>query len=200
MATNVGDVIRIAAKQTYASVHDIVNAHHFVVIATPTPNTNVALMQDVSEKLSLAWDEIKADTTSGQVPAIIEGYNITQDFPLGQISWPGPYTAGTATGDAMPTDDCALVLWGTDVKRRQGRTYLGVFTEAQHSGSRWTAGLQSDIALWALQLRDENPLPEGSELRLVVYSKSAGAHSLITSVRVQPVVAQQERRKLGRGS
>jgi hypothetical protein len=200
MANSVSDILRVAAVQRYGGVDQFVNVFHFRIIALPTPNDNTSLLEDIGEKLSTAWGEIAANIPTGLEPDVIQVFNITQDAPVGIGSWDPGYTGGASIADAMPTDDAALVLWGTDVKRRQGRTYLGPFSETVHADSRWSGTLTSNIGTWAAALRDENPQGNGSELRLGVYSKSGGAHSIITSVRIQTLVAQQERRKLGRGS
>lgn len=200
MAPTISDIVRVSAQHKWSAQYDIVNVFHFMIVSPPTPNTYVNLMADFAEKFSVAWDEIKTDMITAVDPYLVEGFNITQDEPGGAASWPGPYTGGTATGDSMPTDDCALVLWRTGVKRKQGRTYLGPFTEARHINSLWDATLTAHIGAWAAVMRDEDPLTHGSEFRLGVYSRAGGTHSLITSVGIQPIVAQQERRKLGKGS
>lgn len=200
MAPVMSDVIRISAQQKYGAVDDVVNVFHFIIMGTPTPNTNIDLLDDVAEKLSLAWSNLSSHIPNGLQPTIVEGFNITQDAPLGQIAWPGPYSGGTGVSDAMPQDDCLLVLWGTDVKRRQGRTYLGPFLENVQSDSLWSSTLTSAVVTWSADLLDETPMSNGSELRLIVYSRASGGMSQPTSVRPLPLVAQQQRRKRGRGS
>lgn len=200
MPAAVSDIIRVAAIMKYNGVDDIVNVFHFRIIATPTPNTNVNLLSDVGEHFGAAYAQIEALMPDEVAASAIHVYNITQDAPVGLGSWGTDFTGGTGTGEPMPTHDACMVLWGTDVKRRVGRTYLGPFTEGNHSGSFWSGAAVSAVGLWAAEMRQESAWGMGSELRLGVYARSSGAHSLITSVRIQPLVSTQTRRRIGRGS
>lgn len=200
MAVEAGDIIRVAARHEWLSTEDVVNVYHFEVFTPPTGGNVAAFVEDVAEHLSGAYEIIDGIIDDGLLPLDIDVYNITQDVPYGKTTFIAPYTGGAATGDALPPQDAALLIWPTDVKRRIGRTYIGVLSEASQNAGILTGGTISTLLTFMTFIRESVDLANASDIRLVVYSRSEGERTLPTAQRVQPLVATQRRRKRGRGS
>lgn len=195
------DVIRVAARHRYDTTDDQVNVLHFSVHTVPTPNTDANVMADLGALLSNVYTSVQAHIAD-EVKAIdLSFYNLTQDAPIGQITWPGSYDGGTATGEPLPTHDTALLLMKTSVKRTQGRIFLPTFTEAAQNGSNWTAAVHTAVDAMASMLLIEQVGEEaGGEYQYGIYKRSTGAMVFPTSAILSDIVAVQKRRKRGRGS
>lgn len=100
----------------------------------------------------------------------------------------------------MPQHDAALALLNTAVKRRIGRLYFGVMSEASQNDGRWSGALTSAIGTMLNDLNSSPTAAHGTVLEYGVYSRKDGAFSGITTIRIQPVVATMRTRKPGRGS
>lgn len=200
MAVAIGDVLRVAAVQKYNVVNDVVNVFHFGVNAVPTPNTDGAVLADLAEVIGGAFTSLEANLTNGVQADHLSVFNVTQDAPIGIGSWGGTYTGGTGTGEGMPAHDCMLVLLSTAIKRKIGRIYLGVFTEASQNSGNWGGTIKANAAALVDTLINGDPTTRGGEYVLTVYSRGSGIPTPITTVRVQDAVAIQSRRKPGRGS
>jgi hypothetical protein len=57
----------------------------------------------------------------------VEFYNVTVDAPMGSGSYTAP-PAGSDTGEPLPTQCQALVLWYTATKRSVGKKFIPGFT------------------------------------------------------------------------
>jgi len=200
MALTVGDIIRVAARQSWDVTEDVVNVFHFNIVAVPSPNTAAALLEDIGEHLSTAWAEIAPDLTNLLDPVDISVFNVSDDAPIGVGSWGAGYVGGTGSGEAMPPADALLILNSTGVKRRIGRIYLGGTLESQQAGGVWTAGMVADAGAFNAALTDLTTLSNGTQVQYIVYSRSGGVGSLVVSSRVVRQTAYQLRRKRGRGS
>lgn len=200
MAVVVGDIIRVAARQEFATGDENINVFHFEVFTVPTAGSETAFIEDVGDHLAISYAFIEAITTSGLSPTDLDIYNVTQDIPYGFNAWGGAYTGGTSSGEALPSFNAALILWRTMVKNRLGRTYIGGLTESQQNSGTLVSGALSALTNFTATIRESTDLPNGSDIRLVVYSRTAGERSVPTLASVRPLVAIMGRRKAGRGS
>jgi len=200
MTVAMGDILRVAARQEVSGIDDTINVLHFEVFTAPTGGSDAAALEDLADHFGLAWQLIAGIYPSYVEPVDLQVYNITQDAPVGVTAWAGGYTGGTASGEGLPQQDAAMVLWSTGVKRRIGRTYLGPLSEASQANSQLTGPVIDLLETWTAYIRESVDAPNAGDYRLVIYSRSAGARSVPTAVRVAPVVAIQQRRKPGRGS
>lgn len=195
------DVIRVAARQSASLVNDQVNVMHFSVHTVPTPNTDAQVMTDIGTIVSTCFAEIESFIPTIIDPIDLTFYNVTTDAPMGQITWPGPYNGGTASGEVLPLHDSALLLMQTSVKRTVGRIYLPTFTEASQNTSQWVAGVVTAVDSFAsMLLVDTVPTASNGEYRYGVYKRGTGAMAFPNSARLAKSVAVQTRRKPGRGS
>lgn len=199
MATVSGNIIRVAARQLLNARDEVVNVHHFTVQTTGTGGDQ-GVLDEVGGKMSLAWVELDQIITIAQEPNIIDVYNVSQDYPLGQVTWGSAYTGGTASGDGMPFGVAALVIWSTATKRVQGKTYLGSISEAAVTNAAINGTSVTAIAAFCDVLTDDAAVVNDWDLRLGVWSRSAGQMRPITARRISTNPAYQRRRRAGRGS
>lgn len=200
MAVTTGDIIRVAARFEWGGTDDIVNTFHFEVFTPPTGGNIVAFMEDVSEHLGAAYTGIESIMNSAASPADISIYNVTQDAPYGIVGWPPGFDGPSGSGDGLPPQDACLLLFRTAVKRRVGRCYLSPINEGGQNNGQWSVSVLGDVAAFGSALIESVDLANGSDIRLVVYSRSAGERSTPTSWGPRPLVARMGSRKPGRGS
>jgi len=199
MATVSGNIIRVSARQVYALISEVVNVHHFTVQQNLAA-TDQAVLDEVGAKLAQAWTNIQGLVPNNQLPNIIDVYNVSQDYPLGAVAWGSAYAGGSVSGDPLPSQDCALILWNTAVKHVQGKTYLGVFSEASLSGGTFSGATITAMAGYANDMQDPAAIVADCELLLGVWSAAAAEMRPIVSLRLSANPATQRRRRYGRGS
>lgn len=200
MAVSVGDIIRVAARCEWNNTDDVVNTFHFEIFTVPTGGSEAAFMEDLSDHIAISYAFIEGNQNTGLVAADITAFNVTQDAPLGITSWSAFYTGGTSAGEALPAFNAALILWRTNVKNRQGRTFIGGLNETQQNGGFLVSGAVSALNNFTATIRESTDLANGTDIRLVVYSRTTGERSIPTLASVRPIVAIMSRRKPGRGS
>lgn len=200
MALASGDILRVAAKQLWNGIDDHVNVFHLEVVTPPSPNSDAAALQDISELVADAFSNLAGDFCNNLSADVIQVYNITQDRPIGVTSWDAAYTGGTGSADCMPPDDAVLVLLDTGVKRRQGRMNFSAITEANQADGHWLAGVRSNAAVVPGVMLVPFASTNGGVFVLVVWSKTDGVAYPIFTIRAQELVADMPSRKAGRGS
>lgn len=200
MAVTVGDILRVAVRHKWENVDDIVNVLHFGVATAPTPNDEASLLEDVSEMIGDAWLNIEAHLCNNVSAYDIAVWNVSDDAPVGATSFGAGYAGGTSGGECMPAAAAALVLLNTSVKRTQGRIYLAAFSEGDQVDGEWQGSLIADIGGLVDALRFPGATPNGTVLQYGVLKRSDGLLYQTNTVRVQPIIAYQLRRKPGRGS
>ena len=199
MAVTLNDIVRVAFKQEYGGIDDVVNVMQFKVTTVPGLGGDALFLADVGELAGALWAELESNIPTGLKPVDIEVYNLTDDSPVGIASWSG-YTGGGSSADAMPLADCLLIIAPTTVKRTQGRIYLSPWSEGSQADGIWGAGAQILAEAFYSILSTEFVGSQGYGLTYGVYSRSGGVLNLPTGFRVQPRTAYQLRRKPGRGS
>lgn len=199
MAVTANDLVRVAFKQEYGGIEDVVNVMHFQITTVPGLGSDVLFLQDLGQLAGAMWAEIESAIPTGLNPVDVEAYNITDDGPIGVGNWSG-YAGGTATGDAMPLADCMLLIFPTPVKRKQGRIYLSPWNEGSQADGLWSAGALTLAENFMGVLLSNFIGTNGYEFTYVVYSRAGGVASVPSASRIQPRVAYQLRRKPGRGS
>ena len=200
MALVAGNILRVACTQKFQVVNDNVNVFHFAVVTAPSPNTDAAALEDLSELIGDAFFTYGTHISDENSADNITVFNVTQDVPVGITSWGGSFVGGRSGGEMLPPQAACLVLLSTTVKRRQGRVYLGGCLEGDQSNGHWGGSILTAAATLIADLNSQPVLPNGGEFDLVVYSREHTASSGISTVRVQPLVATQKRRKAGVGS
>jgi hypothetical protein len=126
MPINSDDVLRITIRQTIGS-SDIQNVFHAFYVGTQIVNYPVFL-SELAQYFGDAYSEVEALFPDSQSDGISDVFDLTADSPVGVFSLTG-YAGGTGTGAVTAWQTAALVLFGTQTARSQGRKYLGVLNE-----------------------------------------------------------------------
>lgn len=130
----------------------------------------------------------------------IQVLNLTQDTFLGQDF---SIVGGLGAGDALPPQNCALVMGRTLEPTVDGRKYLGVFIETVQTDGVWSAALRTNLASFGNVWKDEFTSVALVKGQGQVVSKPPLAPIVprdIQSILVVSGVRTQRRRTLGRGS
>jgi len=194
------DILRIAVRHTFRDIDDMVNVYHVRLETVPTPNTNAALLADVSEYIREAYAEVQAHLQNDLDPVDITVFNVSNDAPVGVTSFGGTYAGGTGSGEVLPLATCALALLSTGVKRVQGRIYLSGMGEGELADSLWDLTFVAAYEAMVDRLLLQSPFTNLSAFAYGVYSRSSGLLRDVTATRIQRIPAFQRRRKPGRGS
>lgn len=200
MSVVVGNILRVAARMENNGVDDIINVMHFGVAAVPTPNNDAALLADISEHLSAAYNQIQGFLSNSMQSVDITVYNVSQDIPHGVTAWTTDFNGGSGSGEGMPPADCLLILVPTSVKRTVGRIYVSPLQESAQSGGIWNSTVRAAAEAFYVELVNATPWTNGAAFQYGVYKRSDGLLYQPASMRTQAQVAYQRRRKPGRGS
>lgn len=121
--TNDGDILRVTAKMSFNSgAAQVQNVYHTQCIFT-TAQTDAATHVGVEQALNDAYTNLIARLPDTLDFDTIETWNLTQDRPMIEDTWPS-LVAGTNGGQMCPPQTAPLVLFTTAVARSQGRKYL----------------------------------------------------------------------------
>lgn len=139
-----GDVVLVKTKFTLGA-EKIMNTHHFrnegvtgVTTADWVAGVNNYMQNLYNGLLGRLSDEWSTDT--------IESFNLTQDLPLDERTWPTPLT-GASPGESLPYQCAALLTFPTQAKRSLGKKFLGGLEE----GSTGPAGSLSAAFISSLE-------------------------------------------------
>lgn len=199
MPVDENDIIRISARQLYKSVDEIVNVLHCVCLTNLSADDQ-ELGEDIAAWIADAYGTIQDILHNALEPNVIDLYNVTQDYPIGQFNWGSGYTGGDSSGDPLPNGVAGLIIWNTNTKRMQGKTYIGVLTEGALSAGLWNAGYLSSMTAFVDALMFPGATPSGSTFQFEVYSKTNDIVRHPSGFRLPLIPAYQRRRKTGRGS
>lgn len=199
MATvNVGDVVQITARLRYGGVDAIENIFYVRHEGTAAVDAATFITQ-AGLYMESCYTTLQLDLSDDVQYEDITYYNVTQDYPMGQEEWPS-LTAGTATVDATATQVAFQVNFTTQIKRTQGRKYIGVLTEASVNAG----GIVAPTTVTALKnfaLAVLSNFSVGAESFEVGHVKaSTGAWIPWIGYSVPLLVATQRRRKQGVGA
>jgi len=157
-------------------------------------------MDDLAEFLDDAYADIISRQCNETTYVDLDGYNVTGDNPMPETSWP-TRTAGTAASEPLPTGSAGLITFRTGFSRRNGRKFLGVFSEGCVSSSGlWTTATQTALAAFGANfLSGFTGGTSGENWMPGVYSKLGTLMPIIEAV-ASGIPAYQRRRRIGTGS
>lgn len=200
MATNPGDIIRVACRHLFEGVDEQINVFHFTVEDGPAVPEDGALLADISTFVSDAYLNIDNYMSSAVAAQDITVYNVTDDYPLGVVGWSNGYVGGLAVGDGLPPGVAALYLWRTAVKRVLGKTYLPTFAESTQNRGSLDSTTRTAMSDFGTDLKTITVQPNEYSFLLGVWSREAGQMRPIVSHAPGLKVGYQRRRKAGVGS
>lgn len=200
MAVSAGDIISVSCRFGFHNLDDQVNKLHVRVGTPPSPNDDASLSEDILGWVDQFYTELAPAISDNVGTTDITLYNVTEDAPVGQYSWP-TLAGGEATAEPLPPQATMLVLLRTGLKRRLGRMYLPTFTESHQNGGVWGSGTIALVeSVYPSFMIGSTTGPNGTIFIPVVYSPTDGLGYSVTSFRVLPTVATMKSRKVGRGS
>jgi hypothetical protein len=142
MACNPGDVVRATFKLDSSGGFDIQNVYYFKHVGSVAVD-DVDVHTDLTSFLLDAYANIKPDMPSTVAFTSIAYFNVTQDYPIAEVSTSG-YGTGDGGATSLPLQVSALVTFpiGT-VAKSLGKKYLGPLVPGVLSG----AGIPSSTFL-----------------------------------------------------
>lgn len=131
MTVHSNDVLRVTCKMRQ-NTKDVLNVYHIKALETGDL-TDAAVVTEVAARLDAVYDEIVAQITDNLVFGTIEVWNVTQDAPVGETSWP-TQTTGEGVGNPLPEATSFCMLFPTATARSQGRKFIGGIGEGANDG------------------------------------------------------------------
>ena len=193
-----GDIVRVTAKLDM-STDDIINVYH-LKHAGSGDVTQAAFLAVVDNWLDTAYGIFDQYLSNAVDFVSIDCFNVTQDEPIGSVSWPTMTSGGDSTADAYAKQVAPLVRFPTATARSQGRKFLGGFTEAQiGGGGTLSATLQSALASFGAQIL-AGFTASGEDFIPGNWNQVLGRFAPWLSAVVNIVAATQRRRRIGVGS
>ena len=117
---------------------------------------------------------------------------------LPDTAWP-ILTAGTQTADALPLQNAGLIAGQTTVSRRQGKKYLGAFTEVDNINGVLSSTLITAIGLFGAQWIADF-VDTGQTYRWGVFNTISSVFTPFVSTLILGAYRTQRRRTAGFGS
>lgn len=205
---NAGDVIRVAIKFSHPTASLIENVWHFVADGSGTADADDVLdaistflelfYTDIDAYLSedLEWVEAAANII---LWAIDKWINIGN---LGTIDAPVTFVPA-ATGDPLPPANAALMRFITDTPKREGRKYLGGFTENDsNDDARWESTVMTALTTAAAAVLGfyEAVADSSISLGVCVPEMDAGSYNIPYAAIIRAAPGVQRRRKFAVGA
>lgn len=191
-----GDIIQAKAKQLFDG-QKIMNTF-FVRSESPVATADNLVHGEIANWLQGAYNIINNDLSNLWETDTIETYNVTQDRPMTETSWPTHLT-GTQVDRPMPNQMASLVTFPTETKRSLGKKFIAGLTDANNrAGGKLSSPFQVLLASWAANILagpgPTNWIGDPGNWS-ILYSRFAPWVSAI----VEELQATQRRRKAGVG-
>lgn len=120
MTVTNGDILRLTAKMS-VNENDVQNVYHIRINGGPVADGDI--VDGLGDAMDFIYDYIEAYSPATLDFDTIAVWSVTEDRPLGEIEWP-TLTNGSGVGDIAPLQLAALVLFGTETARSQGRKFM----------------------------------------------------------------------------
>jgi len=144
------DVVRVTAEMEMDGVEDVQNVYH-VLKVSGGPVTDTVFMDDMAAQLESMYLTFVARQITSYTYNQITGQQVFGGSDImPDVAWP-TIIAGLSTSDALPLQVTALVAGQTTSSKKQGRKYLGGFTELDNVNGVVQPGLTSALANYALE-------------------------------------------------
>jgi hypothetical protein len=194
---NNNDIMRVTAKTTIPP-DDFQNVYHARYLGASGQSDAVAWLA-IANVLEAAYTELLPGVTNQLDFDTIEVWNVTQDRPMIEASWP-TLTSGSSVGEPLPFQCAACVLFPTATARSQGRKFFPGFTESETGGdSLWDAAALVDLVAAAAELLGTFTMGAGN-FSFGNYNEDLVRFAQWISAIVQAVIKTQRRRSPGVGT
>lgn len=199
MAIEVGDILRVAFQWFVNGTDEQVNVHHFLVDTLGDSTGDTDFLERMIALIAAEWySEVVGLIADNVVGALVTSANLTKNEVLATL--PNPIDGAYAAAEMLPRQATALVCWNGSTPRRQGRTYLPVFTE----GTNTDNGAWESTALAALEafgaVALDTIFDDDVGVSRVISNADGSSWIFPTAVVIPVAPRTQRRRTLGRGS
>jgi hypothetical protein len=130
MTINNGDVLRVTAKMSSEADQDLQNVYYWRGSGVGI-STDAQFATACRTELDNAYGYFDDQLADGVSFDSIEIFNITQDVPVGEYTWP-TLSAGGSASDVLPEQTALLVTFSTAAARSVGKKFLGGWTEGNN--------------------------------------------------------------------
>lgn len=200
MAVNNQDVIKVTARMRWADAVDVQNVFT-AVLASGTYVTDDEAKDDLAEWVDDMYAIVDDVLPTNLVFDDLDFFNLTQDEPLGTLSWPTMTTGQAGTNEIAASGVAAVLTAFTSIVRVHGRKYFGpiaeTFIDGGYLNSTVIAGMASVIALWITPFTGGT---SGETWAPGVWRRLTSGFAAFRDGVVRNVPGYQRRRKAGVGS
>lgn len=201
-----GDVVRVAARQQFASGQDLVNVWHFVAeFADPQQDQDV--VDEVLAALDIIYSQLNGMISNTVLPVDVKidlvewiGGEEKVVRTLGTHSWVGTWYDPTGSGDVLPPGAAALLKNRTLYGKVYGRKFFGGFTETSQNDGSLTSAAMTAMALAAVEVLEARVISAGNTLYSCIMSTKFASAMRFTESVATAIIAYQRRRRPGTGS
>ena len=192
------DVVRITAGMLFGGTEDQQNVYHVLKVSGGSVADTV-FMADVAAQLEVMYTFLVARQITTLSYDQITGKKVFGGSDLmPDTSWP-TLTTGALTADGLPLPVAALIAGQTTGSRRQGRKYLGGFTEVDNvNGVLQTTLVTAVVNYGAAWIADF--VSGGNTYRFGVFNVLSTVFTPFVSALILGAFRTQRRRTAGFGS
>jgi len=198
MTINQNDIVRCVVKCNIGGT-DHYNVFHLKKL-TATGEADADFMDRADDYFEDAYITLNGLLTPEFQYDTIEYFNVTQDTPVGERSFP-TLTTGSGSGDTLPRQAAALVRFTTATPGSQGRKFVSGFGEpAQSAGGLLVATAISQLMAYAVSLM--TGILDGSTQDYVPgnWNEALGRFVQWAAAVINDYMASQRRRVVGVGT
>lgn len=195
---DVGDVVRIACRQTYTSGgQDVINTIH-VRASAQVGVTLPAVQADLGALAELYFDAMRLVISNSLRYTFLELKNVTQDTLLGVIPWP-TFVQGANAGQMASPQVVALSVLPSDKSRVMGRVNWGGMLETDVSNGIIDALVLAAMATAQAVMMVSQSMTYGN-YQYVIYNRVLGTFRLPVGSKAIIPTRTQRRRSTGFGT
>lgn len=204
MSIAVGEVVRVVCKLidvNGSQIQNVFYAYH----SGSSPVAEATFLSDVETKLSATYGLVSTlipnTTTSDEISCdVVEfiGGKETVVRPVGDIAWT-TWSGGTASGEGLPQQDCALVQFPAGSTSLRGSKYIGPLAETAQANGSLTSAAVSALTSWAAAVVSGFIVDTTEQFYFAIMSTKFATHIKLASSIINSLVATQRRRRAGRG-
>jgi hypothetical protein len=201
MSCDLSDVLRVTAimKEEDAGIQ----ANVYLVRIHSITGAGIAdatVLADMADYLDGMYDNIDTLMSNRVDFYQVNVFNVTQDRPLGNTSWP-TLTHGNEGANILPTQVAAFIQGNTGYSRCWARKFVGGFTETHNeSGGIIAAALIAALVNMASDWLAGWTGTGGDTYEPVVYSSKFGLYRVVAEAVIREIWATIRRRRIGKGA
>lgn len=194
MAITLGHTVRLSAVAENFNGEEVVTTWD-VRVATAGSGGNTGFQQDAVEFIEDIYSHITGYVSATVLPERVEFYSRTTPDYLPPLTWGG--TTFSATGQELPANACAYMVFPTSQRGVRGRKFIFNTVETNNVGGLLDGTYQTALLAAGQQFIDGDTYGNGWVLEGVVWSTVNSLAYLPVDVTVPPQWGTTTRRKTG---